>query len=607
MTTQYLSLLSDLAFWKDNKIFDVLPVPVAILDTEKEIIYANKRFTHTFGPWEKLKCWEAYHKTQELCKHKSCARTFEKQIPIVSKGDGVTQSGQSIHYTKYSLPLMDPSGVVSHILELCIDNTSTDILRHEYQSLFDLVPCCIVIIDKNLRIIDANRMARSIYGPMEGRHCFMALKKQNTICTDCIARKAFATKKPQQGQQFWGTPEGDICNYQITAVPIEDEKGEVTAIMEMAVDITELTYLRDQSYFKSLVLSSIVQNSQRGLALITEDNEIPVLNPSLLDLFDFPAIGISDPEELYSRLPDKVNEAIKGGKEFYFQELELFPERGDGAIPVIMRGTYLKASSRVLGLLLSFQDLRVIKRLEKARVEAERMAAVGHTVAGLAHGVKNLVTALEGGMYMLSSGMQAGKAERIAQGMDMLDRNITRIGGFVKNFLNFARGREIKAKMNDPVTVAAEVVEQHKIKAEQNGIKLAFSAQAAIAQASIDYEGMHEALTNLVNNAIDACTQTVEGKRCSIEVLVSETDGVIRYDVKDSGCGMDAETKRKVFSNFFTTKGESGTGIGLLMTKKIIQEHGGTIKLESKVGKGTTFTILLPREHLPKPVKTGKP
>ena len=599
MTTQ--PLLSDLAFWKKNRIFEVLPVPVAILNAEKEIIYANTRFAKTFGPWEKLKCWEAYHKTEELCKHRSCARAFEKQVPIVSKGDGITQSGQSIHYTKYSLPLMDASGAVSHVLELCIDNTSTDILRHEYQSLFDLVPCCIVIIDKNLRIIDANRMARNIYGPMEGRHCFMALKKQETACTDCIARKTFATKLPQQGQQLWGTPEGDICNYQITAVPIEDEKGNVTAIMEMAVDITELTYLRDQNQFKNLVLSSIVGNSTRGLALITENNDIPVLNSALIDLFGFPAIGIASPEELFNCLPDQVNEAIAGKKEFHFLELTLFPERGDESIPVNLRGTYLKAGARILGLLLSFQDLRAIKSLEKARMEAERMAAVGHTVAGLAHGVKNLVTALEGGMYMLTSGMQTGKAERIAQGVDMLQRNITRIGGFVKSFLSFARGREIKTKLNDPIAVAAEVVEQHKVKALQNDVELVLSAKGHIDLALIDYEGMHEALTNLVNNAIDACLQTAEGKRCSITVSVSEENGVIQYAVTDTGCGMDAETKKKVFSNFFTTKGDCGTGIGLLMTKKLIQEHGGTITLQSKVGKGTTFTISLPREHLPLP------
>lgn len=604
MAAHPLALLTDLGFWKKNKIFEVLPVSVAIINTEKEIIYANKHFTKTFGQWEKLKCWEAYHKTGEMCKHRSCARAFEKQMPIVSKGDGVTQSGQSIHYTKYSLPLMDASGVVSHILELCIDNTSTDILRHEYHSLFDLVPCCIIIIDKNLRIIDANRMARSIYGPMEGRNCYMALKKQELPCSDCPARKAFATKMPQQGQQMWGTPEGDLCNYHITAVPIEDEKGDVTAIMEMAVDITELTYLRDQSQFKNLVLSSIVGNSMRGLALITEDNEIPVLNPALLELFDFPAIGIASPEEIYERLPDEVNEAIKNRKEFFFPELFLFSERGDDAVPVNLRGTYLKAGTRSLGLLLSFQDLRAIKCLEKARVEAERMAAVGHTVAGLAHGVKNLVTALEGGMYMLSSGMQNGKAERIAQGMDMLQRNIVRIGGFVKSFLNFARGREIRAKMNDPVAVAAEVVEQHKIKAQQNEVELSFTAQENIAEASIDYEGMHEALTNLVGNAIDACLQTAENKRCRIDVQVSEEDGVIQYAVKDTGCGMDAETKRKVFSNFFTTKGDNGTGLGLLMTKKLIQEHGGTIQLESKVGQGTTFTIRMPRKQLPIPRKT---
>jgi len=607
MTTKPLSLLTDLGLWKERKIFDVLPVPAAILNSDLELIYANKSFTQIFGPWEHRKCWEVYHKTQELCKHRSCARAFEKQVPIISKGDGITQHGQSIHYTKYSLPLMDSEGKVSHILELCIDNTSTDILRHEYQSLFDLVPCCIVIIDKELRIIDANRMARDIYGNLEGRQCFHALKDQQSSCTNCVARKAFVTKAPQQDQQLWVTPEGELCNYQVTAVPIEDEKGNVSAIMEMAMDITELTYLRDQGELKNLMLASIVGNSLRGLTVITDQGDIPILNPALIALLGLPAIGIAGPEELYALLPDEVNNAIAGGEpSFLFEELLLFPERGDGAIPVTLQGTRLKMGSKSLGLLLSFQDLREIKRLERAKVEAERMAAVGHTVAGLAHGVKNLVTALEGGMYMLNSGMQGGRAERIAQGMDMLQRNIERIGGFVKSFLGFARGREIRASMGDPAAVAAEVVDQYRVKARQNGINLRYTAQPGMAEAPIDYESLHEGLTNLVGNAIDACLMTEEGKSCSIDVSVSEENGVIRYDVKDTGCGMDADTKKKVFSNFFTTKGENGTGLGLLMTKKLVQEHGGTISLESRVGQGTTFSIRLPRANLPKVAAEGK-
>jgi signal transduction histidine kinase len=109
---------------------------------------------------------------------------------------------------------------------------------------------------------------------------------------------------------------------------------------------------------------------------------------------------------------------------------------------------------------------------------------------------------------------------------------------------------------------------------------------------------MHECLTNLVGNAIDACQVAAKGGSRVI-IRVYEKKGIIFYEVTDDGCGMDYEVQKKVFTTLFTTKGLGGTGLGLLMTKKIIQEHGGSVKLKSEPNMGTTFKICLPRKRLP--------
>ena len=590
----------DLSLSKNKLVFDILPVPVAILDKELTFIYANKSFKRTFGPWTGRRCWEVYHKTLEPCKQRNCARVFERGAPVISQGDGVARSGQVLHYTKYSMPLNAGGGQGPSILEICIDNTSVDILRHEYQSLFDLVPCNVVVIDTELRIIDSNQAVRDIYGNLEGKSCFAMLKGQKTPCSDCIAKKAFNSQSPQQDHHVWQHPNGELRDYQVTAVPIEDEKGKVRAIMEMAVDITELTRLRDQSDLKNLMFANVVSNALRGLAVVSDDGSIPIQNQALTKILGLPAIGVADGQELFGLLPDKVMKAIESGVDsFLFSEVLLFPERGDEAVPVNLQGSRLKVGSKSLGLLLAFYDLREIKNLEKAKMEAERMAAVGQTVSGLAHGVKNLVTALEGGMYMLNSGMQTGKVDRIAQGMDMLRRNIGRIGGFVKSFLSFARGREMRVRMGDPAAVVGEVVDLYRVKASQHCIDLRLNAQTGVAPAAIDYEGLHEGLTNLVGNAMDSCLMSEQPRRFSIDVNFYEKDDVLIYEVIDNGCGMDAETKKKVFTSFFTTKGENGTGLGLLMTKKLVQQHGGSIELESEVEQGAIFRIRLPRVTLP--------
>jgi signal transduction histidine kinase len=350
------------------------------------------------------------------------------------------------------------------------------------------------------------------------------------------------------------------------------------------------------------MLTEIIHHSLRGLVVIDDHGAIPLINPNLVQLLGLPAIGADNAEEIYALLPEEVNRAIAGGADsFEFKDILLFPERGENAVPVHLRGSRLQNRDTSLGLLLGFQDLREIRKLTRAKVEAERMAAVGQTVSGLSHGIKNLVTALEGGMYMLHSGMEKEKAERIAQGIDMLQRNIVRISSVVKDFLKFAGSREIKTKMCAPEAVLSEIFEQFHVKAEQNGVDLRLNIQEGVADAPLDYECLHESLANIVGNAVEACISSEKEERSCVEGSLYEKDETLIYEVKDNGCGMDAATKAKVFSNFFTTKGANGTGLGLLMTKKIVQTHGGSIELESQAGTGSTFRILLPRRNLPLP------
>ena len=155
--------------------------------------------------------------------------------------------------------------------------------------------------------------------------------------------------------------------------------------------------------------------------------------------------------------------------------------------------------------------------------------------------------------------------------------------------------------LSNPVDISQEVVNMYAAKAQKHGITLRHANTNDIAPAPIDYESMLECLTNLVGNAIDACIVSDDGNELHVDVEAYEKEGVVIYEVADNGCGMDYAVKQKVFTNFFTTKGLGGTGLGLLMTKKIIQEHGGVIEYESEPGQGTVFRIRLPRNRLPEP------
>jgi len=247
-------------------------------------------------------------------------------------------------------------------------------------------------------------------------------------------------------------------------------------------------------------------------------------------------------------------------------------------------------------------DITEVKRLEAEKREAERLAAVGETVAGIAHGIKNVLMGLEGGMYAVNTGIQLADDDRIARGWITLEENVQRISEFVKEFLDFAKGRKTTVAMVDPNAPAQEVSSLFRERAAQAGVRLELDLQPGLNEAALDKDAIHTCLSNLVSNAIDACMVAEQTRDFVVTLSSREDDGVLVYEVADNGLGMDYEISKKVFSKFFTTKGsDRGTGLGLLTTKRIIHQHGGQTSFTSTEGEGSVFRIELPRRSLPTP------
>lgn len=250
-------------------------------------------------------------------------------------------------------------------------------------------------------------------------------------------------------------------------------------------------------------------------------------------------------------------------------------------------------------------DITELRKLENEIIEAERLAAVGQTVAGLAHSIKNILMGLEGGKYIVSLGLKKNNKEMINQGWEMLERNFDKTTSLVKDFLSFSKGRLPKLEIINPIDLVSEIVDLYKDIAEQSGIKLKSKIGKNIKPAQLDHDGIHTCLTNLVSNAIDACLM---GDHKGTEVLISISEGrdKLIFEVSDNGSGIDYEIKKKIFTTFFTTKGGQGTGLGLLTTRKIVKEHGGNIKVISHKGEGARFVMEFSRKRLSALYKKSK-
>ncbi|HYQ60456.1 MAG TPA: response regulator, partial [Desulfatiglandales bacterium] len=237
---------------------------------------------------------------------------------------------------------------------------------------------------------------------------------------------------------------------------------------------------------------------------------------------------------------------------------------------------------------------------EKSRklVEAERLAAVGQTVAGLAHAIKNITAGLTGGMYVLEKGIDLENRTYLSQGWQMIKGNVQKIKGMAVDLLNYAKEREPEYQRCDPNLPAQEVYDLMLSRAAEMGVALKIALAQSLPQAWFDREGIHRVLLNLVTNAVDACTDiSCASRTCEVLLRTLRPQGwAVEYQVTDNGCGMDEETRKKVFQIFFSTKGSRGTGLGLMIAKKIVDEHGGLIDLSSEKDSGTVFRVRLPEK-----------
>jgi signal transduction histidine kinase len=257
--------------------------------------------------------------------------------------------------------------------------------------------------------------------------------------------------------------------------------------------------------------------------------------------------------------------------------------RATAANPLVVRA-FLKHLA--IGLELS--------ELRREHVKQERLAAIGAIVAGLSHCLKNTLNGLRGGVYVVERAMENNNAERLEQGWKVLTSSVREIERLSLDMLYFSREHQPKLDLVDPNAVLSEVVDLLTASAANQGIEVRAELDQTIDKMHLDRLAIYRAVLNLASNAVDACVDSEEGGD-SVVVRSLATEDEVLISVEDNGAGISERTQKRMFEQFFSTKLGRGTGLGLPVVKKILEEQGGSMDVESTVGVGTTFTIHLPR------------
>lgn len=344
------------------------------------------------------------------------------------------------------------------------------------------------------------------------------------------------------------------------------------------------------------VLHSIIQNYSDAVIALDNDYKIFFWNKGAERIFGYTAeemlgntVDPIIPQELKEKgeLQWLFEETLKRG---YIEnyETERVTKNGRRIIINLSRSLIKDENGEILGSIAIVKDVTKVKELEKQVQHSDKLALIGQIAAGIAHEIGTPLNVISGNAEYIM--MEMGQDNPYKEELETIISQAERIANLIKQLLEFARPKKSNYTRADVNKELLHVIELLKHQFEKSNIKLSLNLSEDIPPIYADCSQIHQVFLNIIVNAIHAV-----GENGLIEIETFAKDGFVNIKFKDNGIGILPEYLDKIFEPFFTTKeAGKGTGLGLAVSKRIIDEHNGKIEVESTPGVGTIFTVKLP-------------
>jgi signal transduction histidine kinase len=237
--------------------------------------------------------------------------------------------------------------------------------------------------------------------------------------------------------------------------------------------------------------------------------------------------------------------------------------------------------------------IEMATNITRVKKEQKELATLGQSIALLSHGIKNILEGLQGGAYVVDEGFKDNDIEMAQKGWNIVNKNIFDITDVVQNILYSSKDRPLKYERVLPAQLARDSLALFSDKAASLNVELKPQINDAIPKVRMDIASIRRMLNNLIWNALEACLHDGHKNQHAVKVKTDLLDDShFMFEVADNGVGMDQDTQRNIYEEFFSTKGSSGTGLGLAVVEKVVNRHGGRIEVSSAPGEGTCFTTI---------------
>lgn len=462
----------------------------------------------------------------------------------------------------------------------------------ELEGIIESMGDGVCIIDAEFRIIYENKVHRDVFGKHVGEYCNVAYYNRDRICDGCPAVLASRSGQVRTMERMVQKEEG-ATYYEVTASPLRDSSGSITAVIESVRDITERKRADEVLSAEKEKFEILVEESPIGVSLIGEDDQYKYVNPKFVEMFGYtledihsgrkwiamayPDAGLRD-QIISTWIADikdsKVSEArhrvftvtCKDGseKEIHFRAVTM-PNRDQ---------------------LVICEDITEQKWLERQLHHAQKMESIDTLTSGVAHNFRNILTPIS--LYSEFILMMYKDDPKLKEMAEKTGECVTKGTQLVDELMQFSRKH---AKEIETIDLSKVIRETYDLITKSFDKKIEIRMNIADSlRIRGDRLGLNQVFMNLCTNARDAMPH---GGELSIEARMEGDDALVA--ISDTGLGMDEQTRRQCFDPFFTTKEtDNGTGLGLSTTYGIVKDHGGEIHVFSELNKGTTFKLCFP-------------
>ncbi len=466
-------------------------------------------------------------------------------------------------------------------------------MEHPYQEYFKSMPCYLTVQDPDFKIIQANDRFHNDFGDHEGRYCYQLYKHRSERCEVCPVARTFRDGQRHGSEEQVQCMDGTEVSVIVCTTPIRNEAGEITAVLEMSTDITEIKLLQKQLRESQARYQLIFEEVPCYISI--QDRDLNIIEANRRFKEDFGDLLGCKCYEVYKHrteecFPCAVQATFKDGGLHQSEEV-VTTNRGDRVNTLVYTAPVRRVNGEIISVMEMSTNITQIRQLQS------QLTSLGLLIGSISHGIKGLLNSLDGGVYLVNSGMKKDDRGRVEKGWAMVQRNVARIRSMVLDILYYAKDREPDWEPVSALQAIEEVAGIIEAKAVEIGIGFQRDFDRDAGEFEGDVKAIRSLLIDLLENSLDACRVDLkEGERC-ITVGLKGCPGHVEFSIADDGIGMDQETREKVFSLFFSSKGVEGTGLGLFIANKIALAHGGKIALESEAGQGTRFVVTIPRKR----------